>query len=158
MQSSAVAVVGHQGGSISFADVDDDDAVRITVHGVVQHDDLRDDCLHGFHIHEFGDTTDGCASMGSHYNPTGHTHGGPTTPGPRHAGDLGNLATDATGRVCESTSRVVHGLRVRDLVGRGVVIHARRDDQGRGPQPESSRTGNAGARVLCAPIAYASSV
>ena len=30
--------------------------------------------LHGFHIHEFGDMTDGCKSMGGHYNPDNVDH------------------------------------------------------------------------------------
>jgi len=33
---------------------------------------------HGFHIHEFGDLTEGCKTAGGHYNPFNYTHGSPT--------------------------------------------------------------------------------
>ena len=52
--------------------------------------------MHGFHIHEKGDLSKGCASMGGHYNPLNKTHGGLDTI-IRHLGDLGNIIADYKG-------------------------------------------------------------
>lgn len=109
---------------------------------------------HGFHIHEYGDTRAGCASMGSHYNPHNYEHGSPHHSLARHAGDLGNLSAK-DGCIRQKIS--IGNVNISNIVGRGIVIHERPDDLGMGQGPaeeESKRTGNAGARIVCAPIVW----
>ena len=136
---------------------------------VIFTEDLKNDCVkidiqltglkkngyHGFHIHESGDLSDKCESMCAHFNPFGKTHGCPGMK-IRHVGDLGNLETDATGSANYSMKDDVIKLRgsKANILGRGLIIHADKDDCGQGGDEASLKTGNAGKRIACAVIGY----
>ncbi|SCU77585.1 LAME_0A01596g1_1 [Lachancea meyersii CBS 8951] len=110
------------------------------------------DTEHGFHIHQFGDNTNGCTSAGPHFNPFNKTHGAPTDEN-RHVGDLGNILANAKGVAQGSmTDHLVKLIGPTSVVGRTVVVHAGRDDLGRGGNEESLKTGNAGPRPACGVI------
>merc|ERR1711860_21834 len=103
---------------------------------------------HGFHIHEFGDTTNGCVSAGPHLNLDKCEHGGPTDgKGGRHTGDLGNAVA------IEDSFISLTG--ANSIVGRSLVVHADADDLGKGGHELSKSTGNAGARSACGIIGIA---
>jgi len=107
---------------------------------------------HGFHVHAFGDLTDGCVTAGPHFNPFGKKHGGPSDD-ERHVGDLGNLEAGADGKVNSTVSdHLVSLIGQHSVIGRAVVVHADVDDLGRGGHELSSTTGNAGGRVACGVI------
>ncbi|CAL1285482.1 unnamed protein product [Larinioides sclopetarius] len=112
--------------------------------------------LHGFHIHQYGDLSGGCASAGGHFNPFQKNHGAPTDE-ERHVGDLGNIQAGSNG--VATINIVDHQLRLCgpiSVMGRAIVVHAQQDDLGRGGNEESLRTGNAGSRVGCCVIGAAS--
>jgi len=105
---------------------------------------------HGFHIHEFGDMSKGCESMGGHYNPDGVDHGDEKE---GHVGDLGNITADESGVAkVNIVSNRIELMGDRSIVGRGVVVHADEDDLGKGGDEESLKTGNAGDRLACGVI------
>ncbi|KAL5717052.1 superoxide dismutase [Ranunculus cassubicifolius] len=104
---------------------------------------------HGFHLHEYGDTTNGCISTGPHFNPNGLTHGAPEDE-VRHAGDLGNIIANADG-VAEATivDTQIPLSGPNAVIGRAVVVHELADDLGKGGHELSLSTGNAGGRLAC---------
>lgn len=120
--------------------------------------------LHGFHIHEKADFSNGCLSAGPHYNPFNKTHGAPGEE-ERHVGDLGNIVAGpdgvAAGVIVDPLVKLTGPYSV---VGRSFMVHADPDDLGRGdnsmahlPGPPkngfvSKVTGNAGARIACGKI------
>jgi Leucine-rich repeat (LRR) protein/Cu/Zn superoxide dismutase len=112
---------------------------------------------HGFHVHEFGNLTNGCASTGSHFNPMNKKHGGPND-SERHVGDLGNVFADSDGTAAIlSTDGVISLNGPNSIIGRACVVHQDPDDLGRGGQADSQTTGHSGARIACGTIGIGSS-
>ncbi|XP_049543760.1 superoxide dismutase [Cu-Zn] isoform X2 [Anopheles darlingi] len=145
MPLKAVCVLnGEVKGTIFFEQSVESDPVKVTgtVTGLKPGD-------HGFHIHEFGDNTNGCISTGAHFNPHGKTHGAPTAE-ERHAGDMGNIVADGSGeaKVDLTVSQIALSGSL-NVVGRSLVVHADPDDLGLGGHELSKTTGNAGARLAC---------
>lgn len=110
--------------------------------------------LHGFHIHESGDLSEGCKSAGGHYNPFNFEHGS-STDWNRHVGDIGNIEADKDGKATIKISdHQVKLFGYYSVIGRALVVHQKKDDLGKGGDLESKKTGNAGARVGCAVIGH----
>ena len=120
---------------------------------------LKKNKKQGFHIHRYGDLSDGCESMCEHFNPYEKNHGGPDSK-TRHIGDLGNLQADQNGMANYSftDSHIkLRGIKA-NIIGRGLIIHEEEDDLGKGGNEASLKTGNAGKRLACAVIGYAKKI
>ncbi|VEL13820.1 unnamed protein product [Protopolystoma xenopodis] len=103
---------------------------------------------HGFHIHNYGDLSQGCFSAGDHYNPLSLDHGALNDEN-KHLGDLGNIRADNRGvaivQICDTQLSLSGEFSV---LGRTIVVHKDPDDLGRGAE-SSKTTGNSGARLAC---------
>ncbi len=110
--------------------------------------------VHAVHIHESGDCSspDG-KSAGGHWNPTDVPHG-KWGEGEFHLGDIGNMTVgeDGTAKIELTTDQWEMGTgSIRDIVGKGVIVHAGADDF------TSQPSGAAGARIGCGGIALVES-
>ena len=133
-------------GIIKFIEINNKVEVYYNIKGL-------SDGLHGFHIHEYGDLTDGCTNACAHFNPFNTNHGGRNSK-ERHVGDLGNIESKtgvASGHFIDSIISL-HYKKKTCIVGRAIVIHQDEDDLGLGGNKESLKTGNAGKRLACGVI------
>jgi len=108
---------------------------------------------HGFHIHNAGDLRgEGCLGACSHFHvgpPKNHGDKPTAQNKDRHVGDLGNIELVGD----EVTYKyVLKGIKVEDLWGRSLIVHADEDDLGLGKEEDSKTTGHSGARIGCAII------
>ncbi|MGE5514317.1 MAG: superoxide dismutase [Cu-Zn] SodC [Bacteroidota bacterium] len=106
---------------------------------------------HGIHVHQNGDCgakeQDGKAvpglAAGGHFDPHGNgKHLGPWQDG-GHQGDLPALAVNGDGTASETL--VAPHLKLADLKGRAIVIHAGADNYADDPKP----LGGGGPRIAC---------
>jgi len=147
MVKAVCVLQGDCKGTLFFEQANSADPVKVTgeVSGLKKG-------LHGFHIHEFGDNTNGCTSAGPHFNPLGKEHGGPTDE-VRHVGDLGNVEAGADGVAKVNISdKQIQLQGAHNIIGRTLVVHADPDDLGKGGHELSKTTGNAGGRLACGVI------
>ena len=124
-------------------------------HGLVLTPSLRGlpPGLHGFHIHQNpscdAKEKDGkwvpALAAGGHFDPaSSNKHGEPWGDG--HLGDLPPLYVDSAGNASQPV--LAPRLKVADLAGRSIMIHAGGDNHADHPAP----LGGGGARVACGVI------
>ncbi|KAJ9413976.1 superoxide dismutase [Fusarium oxysporum] len=120
-------------GTITFEQFDESSPINISWNIRGNHANS----LRAFHIHEFGDKTNGCTSAGPHFNLFGSTHGSPSYH-ERHVGDLGNSQADSSSTLIgtitdhlvkliglESVIRakdLIRNLKLQGILAKGLLI------------------------------------
>lgn len=128
-------------GTLTFKEVEGGVEVTASVEGLTPGD-------HGYHVHEKGDcSAPDASSAGGHFNPSQRKHGAPDA-AEHHEGDFGNLTAGKDGKATKTF--VMKGITLGDdetsIVGKGFIVHAKRDDL------KTQPTGDAGGRVACGVI------
>ncbi|KAF7991776.1 hypothetical protein HCN44_010577 [Aphidius gifuensis] len=139
------------------------------IQGVVRFVQANENCIidgtidgltpgkHGLHVHECGDISKGCESVGDHFNPYNSPHGAPENDANhRHVGDLGNVEADNSGRARFRLQDKL--IKVGDIIGRSLVITQNQDDLGNEANELSKIHGNSGDRIACGIIARSSGI
>lgn len=135
----AVAHVGGQGqsgptGILNFYQAEDGILVTADIRRLPYHSESDGRGIFALHIHE-GSSCAGpdFADTKGHFNPGGYDH-------PWHAGDLPPLfSCNGHAFLAVLTNR----FRIRDILGRTVVIHSQQDDF------TSQPSGNSGSKIAC---------
>ncbi len=97
---------------------------------------------HGFHIHENASCADSGNAAGEHLDPNkSGKHAGPHAEG--HLGDLPILVVDQEGKA--TTPVTATRLKLADLSGRSIMIHAGGDNYSDNPE----KAGGGGAKIAC---------
>ncbi|WP_111893651.1 superoxide dismutase family protein [Acinetobacter sp. MB5] len=145
MHAVSASGIGERIGTITLED---------SPHGLVMitHLSQLPSGTHGFHIHEKGscepamkDGKMGAAlAAGGHFNPLNVAHHG--TPLTGHMGDLPILQADSNGDANETL--LAPRLKLRDVHGLAIMIHAGGDNYSDTPKP----LGGGGARIACGVI------
>lgn len=113
--------------------------------------------FHGMHIHENGTCEAGAGGAQAFTSAGGHLQVDGNTGHPS-SGDLVslNILEDHTGRTVTTTDAVT----LEQVIGKSIMIHEKPDNFGNipadkypgGPNPDTLRTGDAGARIACGVI------
>lgn len=138
---------GHVKGEVIFTQIGPDVEVRADFSELPPGE-------HGFHIHKAGDLRgEGCKAACDHFSldPNASHGGAPDSEGPRHTGDLGNIALGKNGEPFHK-KYILRNLNIQELYGRSVIIHEDPDDLGMGNFEDSKTTGHSGKRIACAII------